>query len=204
MDAIDNYLRRWSAHWGAGKATDGEAMKKRENEKGDLFESIIREMYRASREWDVMENVCDQAHTIDFMVINRKTKKPWWVDAKAYPATTYTIPGFAVTGINFQHFVAYEKLASTNDVPIFLLFGDHERGVVYGNEFEILRRWTTYPDAEGKRAGFPQWKLGPTGSKVYWPIEAMKTVFTMTEAQRGALEAVSKLRRPPSQLSIVA
>lgn len=100
------------------------------------------------------------------------------------------------TGINQCHFDDYQHITTTYAIPLFLAFVDAKVGQIYGNWWrELLKpRESDLRTMCGGCNAYP-WHCGGI---VYFPLEAMRTLYVLNETERGELLALRTTAWRPS------
>lgn len=150
-------------------------------QKGDIGETIIKKLLEG-KGWCVYRPVTDGAHCFDMLAILKKTQCIA-VDVKAKAAMKY----YPATGINQKHFEEYQNFSRKHSMPFWLFFVDENIKEIYGNTLEELEK----PRLIGGRK-YP-WLKQINGAVLrLWPLQAMKTVGSITEDQAKRLTMYSQ------------
>lgn len=150
-------------------------------QKGEYFEQIVRDWLweRGHRPTRPAHN---GAHAIDMFVID-KAGKVFAIDAKAKASRR----SFADTGIDYRHFNVYFDIEKNANIDVWVFFGDHISGDVYGATLADLRAPKMNPP--GCKPGmYPRIE----GQIIYFPLSNMSKLFSLSDKQCAALRELTK------------
>lgn len=157
---------------------------KPQDEKAKFGEEIVREWLRARghmpSEWTV-----PGYHPLDMFCFTRE-RRIYGIDVKTYARRM----AFADTGINYDHFLEYWKLQKAG-LDVWLFFVDHVTRSVYGQLLDDLMQHRAFPKGCGDKKDYPR----KEGGKIYFPLEAMVTIFRLSDAQVEILQGLTRGRR---------
>lgn len=153
-------------------------------DKGDYGELLFRGILE-KKDYTIYTPKTKGAHPFDIIAVHkcRKTgeKKPVFAaDVKTKPMRVY----YADTGIGLNHYHVYLKFSKTHLMEFWLIFVDQNLGKIYGNTISQL----DIPREINKRS-YPL----VDGQTIYWPIEAMLTIRSLTEDEIEELDRLSQI-----------
>ena len=91
------------------------------------------------------------------------------------------------TGIDYRHYNKYFDLEKGNSIDVWVFFGDHLEGYVYGALLSDLRRPALNPPG-CKPGAYPRIE----GQIIYFPRSSMSKIFMLTDEQRATLAALTR------------
>jgi hypothetical protein len=151
--------------------------------KGEILEEIVRS-WLIDRGYMPYRPAADGKHPVDFFVMHAKSKRFFAIDAKAKAKRRL----FDDTGIDYRHFDTYFSIEKDYSCDVWLFFGDHNSGTVYGATLEELRRPVMNPPG-CKPGHYPRIE----GSIIYFPMSSMHHLFNLSDDQRCELADASKV-----------
>jgi len=150
--------------------------KRSTTKKGDFFEQIVREWLweRGHRPTKPAHN---GPHAIDMFVVDQNGKV-FAIDAKAKAMRRQ----WDDTGIDYSHYNTYFDLEKGSNIDVWVFFGDHLEGTVYGATLAELRAPVMNPPG-CKPGQYPR----KEGRIIYFPRCQMHKLFNLTDEQRAQL-----------------
>ena len=120
------------------------------------------------------------AHPFDFLCATKDKSSIYVAEVKTKPARLY----FPDTGFNLQSWRGYRGIRDKYKMEVFCFFVDSARKSIYGNKLSVLElpRQITHG---GKTICYPLQDRGI----IYFPLEAMVTIATLTDAECREIEA---------------
>jgi hypothetical protein len=169
--------------------------------KGSAFEEIVEQHFILKGYQPYSANQGGK-HLIDWFMVNKETGVQIWVDAKAY--TPMNDGGYLVTGINLTHYHDYQRLNRQSKNALWIVFGDHEERMAYGETFDNLEPYIFPDDRNGYAVLKPSPYLlkGNTGMKVMWHRSRFRDLFPLSDEQCAILASLSK-EKPCFQPSLI-
>lgn len=150
--------------------------------KGAVGESIVREWLEA-KGFVVYQPITDGAHAFDMMAIQNKTLAIA-LDVKTKPAMNK----WPATGVDAKALKVYQQFMGRHKMPFFVAFVDEQKRSVYGNWISVLEQ----PRTVGNNH-YPFSFTNKFGKQIrLWPLEAMKEIAKLTEAQAQQLKQLSQ------------
>lgn len=147
--------------------------------KGEIGEQIVK-LLMESVGWVVYRPVTEGAHHFDMLCIkDKRTAVAFDVKAKA------RMNNLPATGIDQRHFDEYARFSNRHQMPFWLVFVDEMERRVYGNEIAELEK--------ERNVGGLKYPRHIRGGKIrIWPLEAMRHIANLDEAQAESLIALSQ------------
>ncbi len=149
--------------------------------KGDTGEKIVTE-YLIKRGYIPYSPEPVGAHPFDRLCATPDKKHIFVAEIKSKPARTH----YPDTGINISHYRDYENIQRAHNLVVFLFFVDEVSKQIYGNKLSTL----VAPREIRHHGQTLKYPLQHNGI-IYFPLEAMKLVGTLTDEQSEVLESLS-------------
>jgi len=150
--------------------------------KGFIGEDIVRRHLEA-KNVVVYGPETDAAHPFDKLCATKDKRSIFIAEAKAKPARTF----YPDTGINTSHLEDYRHIRERYRMEIFVYFVDEDSETIYGNKLSVLEQ-PREVEHKGRQLSYP---LRHNGI-VYFPLEAMVTVGSLSEKDVAALRSLSQ------------
>ena len=157
-----------------------------EVQKGDYAELIVQRRFEA-KGFVLYVPATDKAHGFDRYLYKDGKQYALEIKAKAmcrkYPET----------GFDKRHYDRYCKMSDENNIPVLIVFVDHEQRAIYGNTLAALRKPLFIPEL-GEKGHYPKITTHKGGScpTVYFHKSSMKHFGDLTGTEVETLKLLTK------------
>lgn len=150
--------------------------------KGTVGEQIVRQ-YLSKLGFISYAPETEGAHPFDKLVASRDKTTIMIAECKTKARRDY----YPDTGIDLRHYNDYKTVSYNHNLRVFIFFVDEKLKSVYGNYLDELEVPRQVKLNSGKIIDYPLIQQ----PIIYFPIEAMKTIGSLSEEQARTLETLS-------------
>lgn len=152
-----------------------------QTKKGAIGEGLVRQ-HLERKGLVVYSPITDAAHPFDFLCASGDKRTIVIAETKTKARRTF----YPDTGIDARHLNDYMNVQSRYGIDVFLYFVDESMKAIYGNALKIL----VAPRAITHKNKVLTYPL-TAGGIVYFPLEAMKTIANISEAEALSIVALN-------------
>lgn len=153
--------------------------------KGTLGEQIVRQ-YLISHGFVPYAPEGAGAHPFDKLVASNDKTKIMIAECKTKARRDY----YPDTGIDLRHYDDYKTVSFNHNLRVFIFFIDEKLKSVYGNYLDVLEM-PRIVSVRDKLIEYPLIDKNHTPVIIYFPIDAMEKIGTLTDEQAKTLSSLS-------------